>query len=854
MTKSVGVIRLLWLVGLVALAAAIALVVFARTSEPTPSPQSCTAPDYEKGALYEQGQQVQHAGQQFECWKDDEAPLGVGSWQWCKLPVYEPLVAGGPWKDAWKELGECDGFEGNRLTLSFATLSGKAPLKPAVPGVARADQIVTGTLRCKAEEIAISATANETIHLDNLKACDYQLVMNSADGYIPLNTPRIVSFKEAQGEEQTVTVKYRPPVEVSKLSGLPGIKIELFAQGLVQPRQMAMGKNVLYVGSSAIPSYVYDGKIADMIYALPLDGAGKPTGIYVIASGLEEPHGVAYRDGDLYYSTTGGLYVLRDADDNYKDPKPERVFNFPADDKVFPLPPLASGSNTRIWHQKHLLRINPLDPTDKSIYTAVGIPCNLCMIPADERYGTILRYSPETGESEILATGVRNSVGFDWNPQDGKLWFSDNNRQGFPNPDEVNVISGPKLHFGVPYRFGKGTPGFTQEEYQNPGVIQPPLVPGAIVSDKSLEQINPSDYVPAAFESGTNTAPLGVKFWSGFPTTPGTQHLLVAMHGAGSPARPGMDNEPSHRSLFSGPHAGTDGTNWNVSFMNNTMRMPYQDPKLMAESLFKSPAQTRRALEPGAGKLLEASLADIQEIKSKLSPGQRQKLDIHLDSVEQVIKDLEETRPPVGCEPVYPEQLDYRSALHRTRTQAEHHKVVATALSCGITRVATIQIGRSAESLNILDVSPSNNPHDCAHRRAGEALWRETRQWYVRQVKLLMDELAVHQDPHVPSEKLLQHTLVLVTSEMADGDPEHMIDMPLVLMGGASGLLKSGDGAGRYLNITSQADRTHHTGNPVIGRNFVDMQRIWATVAKAAGTSVPYSGNIDPVSGIFTNV
>ncbi|MDZ5434186.1 DUF1552 domain-containing protein [Pseudomonas fluorescens] len=313
-------------------------------------------------------------------------------------------------------------------------------------------------------------------------------------------------------------------------------------------------------------------------------------------------------------------------------------------------------------------------------------------------------------------------------------------------------------------------------------------------------------------------------------------------------------NEPSHRSLFSGPHAGTDGTNWNVSFMNNTMRMPYQDPKLMAESLFKSPAQTRRALEPGAGKLLEASLADIQEIKSKLSPGQRQKLDIHLDSVEQVIKDLEETRPPVGCEPVYPEQLDYRSALHRTRTQAEHHKVVATALSCGITRVATIQIGRSAESLNILDVSPSNNPHDCAHRRAGEALWRETRQWYVRQVKLLMDELAVHQDPHVPSEKLLQHTLVLVTSEMADGDPEHMIDMPLVLMGGASGLLKSGDGAGRYLNITSQADRTHHTGNPVIGRNFVDMQRIWATVAKAAGTSVPYSGNIDPVSGIFTNV
>ncbi|WP_085724891.1 DUF1592 domain-containing protein [Pseudomonas sp. R37(2017)] len=541
MNKSVGVLRLLWLACLVVVAAVIALAVNTGTSESAPSPQSCTAPAYAKDTPYEQGQQVQHAGQQFECWKDDEAPLGVGSWQWCRQPAYEPLLPTNHWKDAWKALGECGGFEGNRLTLSFSTLSGKAPLKPAVPGVARADQMVTGTLRCKAEEISISAKASETIHLDNLKACDYQLVMNSADGYIPLNTPRIVSFKEAQGAEQAVTVKYRPPVDVSKLSGLPGIKIELFAQGLVQPRQMAMGKNVLYVGSSAIPSYVYDGKIGDMIYALPLDGAGKPTGIHVIASGLEEPHGVAYRDGDLYYSTTGGLYRLRNADDHYKDPKPELVFRFPADDNLFPLPPLSSGSNTRIWHMKHPLRFNPVDPSDKWLYTAVGIPCNLCMIPADKRYGTVLRYSLETGASEILASGVRNSVGFDWNPKDGKIWFSDNNRQGFPNPDEVNVIRGPGLHFGVPYRFGRDTPGFTQEEYLNPGVIQPPLVPGAIVSDKSLEQIDPADYVPAAFESGTNTAPLGVKFWSGYPATADTQQLLVAVHGAGSTARPGMD-------------------------------------------------------------------------------------------------------------------------------------------------------------------------------------------------------------------------------------------------------------------------------------------------------------------------
>jgi len=356
MTKSVGVFRLLWLACLVALGVIVAMVISPGTSESSSSysRNACTAPDY-VNKVYAPGEQVQHHGQLFECWKDDDpdSPQGSGSWAWCQLPAYEPLLVNGPWKDAWKELGECGGFEGNRLTLDFSTLSGKAPLKPAVPGVARADQMVTGVLRCKAEEIAISAKANETLHLDNLKACDYQLVMNTADGFSPLNTPRIVSFKEPQGEEQAVTVKYRPPVEVNKLSGLPGIKIELFAQGLIQPRQMAMGKDVLYVGSSAIPSYVYDGKIGDMIYALPLDAAGKPTGVYVIASGLEEPHGVAYRDGDLYYSTTGGLYRVANADENYKDPKPQLVFNFPADDNVFPLPSQASGSSTRIWHMKH---------------------------------------------------------------------------------------------------------------------------------------------------------------------------------------------------------------------------------------------------------------------------------------------------------------------------------------------------------------------------------------------------------------------------------------------------------------------------------------------------------------------
>ncbi|MBI6912119.1 DUF1552 domain-containing protein [Pseudomonas palleroniana] len=319
---------------------------------------------------------------------------------------------------------------------------------------------------------------------------------------------------------------------------------------------------------------------------------------------------------------------------------------------------------------------------------------------------------------------------------------------------------------------------------------------------------------------------------------------------------PGTD--PAQRSLFAGPHAGIDGTPWYVSWngpqSGGGIRTPVQDPELLAQTIFGTVSREVRERQTRNRHVFDPVLADINELRGRLSGAQKQKLDTQLDAVEQTLKNMDETLPPIGeCSPLQLEPVPFKSAQFRNQIQDSHHQVVATALACGITRVATIQVGRSAESLNILDVSDVTNPHDCAHRFAGLGVWKSSRQWYVQRLKLFMDELARHADPDVPGDSLLKHTLVVFTSEMADGAPEHTLDMPLVLMGGASGLLKSGNGAGRYFNITAQGDRQQY-GNPVIGNTFVDMQRIWATIAKAAGTSVPYSGNIDPVSGIFTNV
>jgi len=313
-------------------------------------------------------------------------------------------------------------------------------------------------------------------------------------------------------------------------------------------------------------------------------------------------------------------------------------------------------------------------------------------------------------------------------------------------------------------------------------------------------------------------------------------------------AMPGT--QPIHRSLFAGPHAGTDGTHWYVSWDENKMRTPQQNPVRLYESVFGATSREVRDRQTRNAHVFDPIRADIAELRGRVAGAQREKLVTHLDALEQVAKDLEGAVPSV-CEPLALEDHPINSAQHRNQVQASHHKVVAAALSCGVTRVATVQVGRSAESLNILDVSASTNPHDCAHRFAGEEVWRGSRQWYAKQAKLFMDELARYDDPDVPGESLLKHTLVVLTSEMADGAPEHMMNMPMVLMGGASGLLRNGSGNGRYFSIKSQWDREIYS-NPKL--RFVDMQRIWSTIAMAAGTSVPYAGDVSPVTGIFTNV
>ncbi|WP_367989289.1 Ig-like domain-containing protein [Vibrio sp. NTOU-M3] len=439
------------------------------------------------------------------------------------------------------------GFEGNRLTLTFPAFEHKDLLDPPAE---LQNQVLTGSLYCPEDgsRTPVQGSWGETVHLDGLSECQYQLNLDGFSGYVARFSPWVIDFSKTEERQIAIDALYRAPIDTDALFPLGGVQVETYLEGIYQPRSMAMGDNMLFVGSSSI--MLDNEPLSGTVYAVELDPqTKKPVGTYIVAEG-EEPHGVAYRDGTLYYSTVGALYKIENIKESFKNrPKAEKIFTYPADGEKTPIP--SEQWWTRMQHQKHPLKFNTADPTDKKLYTAAGLPCNICTTPEEELYGTIFSIDLETGQYDILANGIRNAVGFDWHPKTGEIWFSDNNRQQFDNPDEINHISNPgNQNFGAPIFFGKDTRGLTDEEMANwedlllggEGSVGYPIIPPkAILPQIDYDVVKPTDFAGAAFDIFTNSAPLGVKFWNAFSKSDNVQHLVYATHGNSKPEHPGLE-------------------------------------------------------------------------------------------------------------------------------------------------------------------------------------------------------------------------------------------------------------------------------------------------------------------------
>src|SRR5215470_10129825 len=209
----------------------------------------------------------------------------------------------------------------------------------------------------------------------------------------------------------------------------PGFQISVYAGDVPNARQMAVGPDgVVFVGSRS------EGKV----YAV-VNRNGQHR-VHVLASGLNQPSGIAFRDGSLYVAAVNRVLRFRDvARDLERPPRPEVVSDaYPSD----------------AHHGWKFIAFGP----DGRLYVPVGAPCNICP-PPGPLHATITRLDIGGGRPEVVARGVRNSVGFDFQPATGELWFTDNGRDWLGDdqpPDELNHVSQPGQHFGFPYCHGDG--------------------------------------------------------------------------------------------------------------------------------------------------------------------------------------------------------------------------------------------------------------------------------------------------------------------------------------------------------------------------------------------------------------
>ena len=280
---------------------------------------------------------------------------------------------------------------------------------------------------------------------------------------------------------------------ISKLYVPEGFEISIYADNLDSPRQLTeTADGFIIVGS----------KNGDKIFALNdanNDGAAEQK--ILLASGLQNPTGVSFYKGDLYFSEIDKVWIIEDIDSwlsSDQENLPERSIFM--DD----LP-------SETWHGFKYLDFGP----DGNLYIPVGVPCNICLEPQtkDKRFAAIHKY--EDGKLITVADGVRNSVGFDWHPVTKKLYFSDNGRDwlGDDSPScELNVVDKEGSFYGYPYKHAKN-------------VIDPEF--GKLIPNLDKQLIDP------IAELGPHVAPLGIAFYDNlkFPEKY-RNSLFIALHGS----------------------------------------------------------------------------------------------------------------------------------------------------------------------------------------------------------------------------------------------------------------------------------------------------------------------------------
>ena len=285
---------------------------------------------------------------------------------------------------------------------------------------------------------------------------------------------------------------------VLKQLSLPsGFSISIYADNVPNARSMALADDgVVFVGTGK------EGKVYALTDANHDGVAEQPT---VIAKDLFMPNGVAYKNGALYVAAVNRILRF-DAITQHLDNPPAPVV-------------ITDKLPSDLRHGWKYLRFG----ADNKLYTAVGAPCNICE-PDKDIYSSLVRLNPDGSDIEILARGIRNTVGFDWQPETNALFFNDNGRDelGEDEPaDELNLWTTKGEHFGFPYCHAGDT-------------LDPEFGKKWFGKNKKC-----ASFTAPVWKYKAHIAPLGMRFYTGTQFSAEYKNqLLVAQHGSWNRTQP----------------------------------------------------------------------------------------------------------------------------------------------------------------------------------------------------------------------------------------------------------------------------------------------------------------------------
>lgn len=329
--------------------------------------------------------------------------------------------------------------------------------------------------------------------IDEDSVAEISTASDSANVYgLDVNLPEAYGTKSVRNESKVLGWKNGNTPKAPE-----GFTVTKYADGLKHPRWLYIGPN----GDIFVAESDDKGKSANRITLLrDINKDGVPDVKGVFLEELNQPFGMLIHNGFFYVGNTDGIVRFPYKTGQKKiDAEPEKILELPA------------GGYNHHWTR------NIISNEDGSkLYITVGSASNNGEygIEEEERRANVLEINPDGSGERIYASGLRNPVGIDWQPENGVLWTSVNERDELGDnlvPDYLTSVKEGGF-YGWPYAYwGKHVD--PRMEGKAPEMVQKSIVPEVAL--------------------GGHTSSLGLAFYdkAAFPTK---YHngAFIAQHGS----------------------------------------------------------------------------------------------------------------------------------------------------------------------------------------------------------------------------------------------------------------------------------------------------------------------------------